>query len=162
MNNLKIIQIIIAFFLLASSPLLGQSSQMSPSYGKALEKYRMQEYAKCLKILNRSIRRSDDDRTAIELYNLRACVYIVKEMYNEAIDDLDKAIELGADDPSYLPYCNRGLIRMGLGDQIGGATDFLNAMLLDPENTLLYLENFMPGFIEEFKRMLEEETKSRL
>jgi len=159
MKATKFFPVIFAFFLLAYGSLFGQSYPISQTYEEAYTHYRSQDYAKSLKILKRAIRRTDNNRAVSELYNLRACVYYDLNLYGKALEDLNKAIQLGTAHPSYLPYCNRGRIRLELGDEEGASTDFILALLIDAENTILYLEDYMPGFIEEISRVMNQERR---
>lgn len=88
----------------------------------------------------------------------RAYAYLLLEKYSNAIPDLDEAIRLEPEVPSY--YINRGLARYNVNNLRGTLDDFDRVITLDPNNELAY---FNRGIIRQqvgdFNRAIEDFDK---
>jgi tetratricopeptide (TPR) repeat protein len=67
-----------------------------------------------------------------EIYVNRGATLILLARFREALDDLNKSLTLGLDEPKYA-YYNRALAREYLDDVKGAYLDYKKALELDPE-----------------------------
>ncbi len=73
--------------------------------------------------------------TAARMHNNRAAAYIKREMYDQAVADLQRAIAL---DPAYLePYYNLGSVLMAFGRNAEAAEVFRRGLAVDPGHAAL-------------------------
>lgn len=88
----------------------------------------------------------------------RAYVYLLLENYKNAIPDLDEAIRLDPDVPSY--YINRGLARYNTNNLRGTLDDFDRVIRLDPNNILAwYNRGLIRSQVGDLNRAIEDFDK---
>lgn len=99
-----------------------------PYMNRGVVLVKMGEHEKGMKDLDRAVSLAPASRNA--LYN-RSLALKTMGRYREALADLDKAIAIHPDADLFL---NRGNVRKRLGDPVGAAEDYRNALALEPGN----------------------------
>jgi len=91
-------------------------------------------------------------------WGARGWVSLMKDRYSNALADLNEAIRLKSDDPTY--FMNRALARFNLNDLRGTMDDFDRSISLDPNSKLSYLNRaIMRTTVGDLNRALEDFDK---
>lgn len=91
-------------------------------------------------------------------WGARGWVSLMKDKYSNALADLNEAIRLKSDDPTY--YMNRAMARYNLNDLRGTMDDFDRSISLDPNSKLSYLNRaIMRTTVGDLNRALEDFDK---
>lgn len=91
-------------------------------------------------------------------WGARGWVSLMKDKFNNALADLNEAIRLKSDDPTY--YMNRAMARYNLNDLRGTMDDFDRSISLDPNSKLSYLNRaIMRTTVGDLNRALEDFDK---
>lgn len=91
-------------------------------------------------------------------WGARGWVSLMKDRYSNALADLNEAIRLRSDDPTY--YMNRAMARYNLNDLRGTMEDFDRSISLDPNSKLSYLNRaIMRTTVGDLNRALEDFDK---
>lgn len=91
-------------------------------------------------------------------WGARGWVSLMKDRYSNALADLNEAIRLKSDDPTY--YMNRAMARYNLNDLRGTMDDFDRSISLDPNSKLSYLNRaIMRTTVGDLNRALEDFDK---
>jgi len=91
-------------------------------------------------------------------WGARGWVSLMKDKYSNALADLNEAIRLKSDDPTY--YMNRAMARYNLNDLRGTMEDFDRSISLDPNSKLSYLNRaIMRTTVGDLNRALEDFDK---
>jgi len=91
-------------------------------------------------------------------WGARGWVSLMKDRYSNALADLNEAIRLKSDDPTY--YMNRAMARYNLNDLRGTMEDFDRSISLDPNSKLSYLNRaIMRTTVGDLNRALEDFDK---
>ncbi len=91
-------------------------------------------------------------------WGARGWVSLMKDRYSNALADLNEAIRLKSDDPTY--YMNRAMARYNLNDLRGTMDDFDRSISLDPNSKLSYLNRaIMRTTVGDLNRALEDYDK---
>jgi tetratricopeptide (TPR) repeat protein len=91
-------------------------------------------------------------------WGARGWVSLMKDRFSNALADLNEAIRLTPDDPTY--YMNRALARYNLNDIRGTMEDFDRSISLDPNSKLSYLNRaIMRTTVGDLNRALEDYDK---
>jgi tetratricopeptide (TPR) repeat protein len=89
----------------------------------------------------------------------RGWVFLSRDRFSNAVADLNEAIRLKQDDPSY--YMNRAMARYNLNDLRGTMDDFDRSIGLDPNSKLSYLNRaILRTTVGDFNRALEDYDKA--
>jgi len=91
-------------------------------------------------------------------WGARGWVSLMKDRFSNALADLNEAIRLKSDDPTY--YMNRAMARYSLNDLRGTMEDFDRSISLDPNSKLSYLNRaIMRTTVGDLNRALEDFDK---
>jgi len=91
-------------------------------------------------------------------WGARGWVSLMKDRYSNALADLNEAIRLKTDDPTY--YMNRAMARYNMNDLRGTMEDFDRSISLDPNSKLSYLNRaIMRTTVGDLNRALEDFDK---
>lgn len=91
-------------------------------------------------------------------WGARGWLSLMKDKYSNALADLNEAIRLKSDDPTY--YMNRAMARYNLNDLRGTMEDFDRSINLDPNSKLSYLNRaIMRTTVGDLNRALEDFDK---
>lgn len=91
-------------------------------------------------------------------WGARGWVSLMKDRYSNALADLNEAIRLKSDDPTY--YMNRAMARYNMNDLRGTMEDFDRSISLDPNSKLSYLNRaIMRTTVGDLNRALEDFDK---
>jgi tetratricopeptide (TPR) repeat protein len=113
--------------------LLARRDRAGTFVNRGIIKLRRNEYAGAIRDFNFGIMAFPD---LGEAYVNRGAAYIGAKRYPEALADLNKALELGVQEPQKA-YYDRGLAHENLDDPVSAQLDFQKALELAPDWTLV-------------------------
>jgi lipoprotein NlpI len=103
-----------------------------------VEAVKNKEYDRAIEECTKSLNQGNTSKNMATIYNIRGNVYATKGLYDKAIEDFDKAIELV---PNYAnAYANRGSIYAYNGLYDKAIADFGKVIELDPKYAIAYNE----------------------
>ncbi len=103
-----------------------------------IEAVKNKEYDRAIEECTKSLNRDNSSKNTATIYNIRGIVFLDKGLYDKAIEDFGKAIELN---PKYWnPYAFRGSIYAYKGLYDKAIADYDKVIELDPKNATAYNE----------------------